>query len=514
MPSFVWPSGKLQEAGSMIFRDGSTLGYGRNQDPFEPEYSYVRPVDFCSACGLLVDRQLYLRLGGLDTHWEPSYYEDVDLCMRIRHAGYQVLFKPAAVIIHHEFTSRSLDEIGKLIQENSKKFAIRWNTALKAYPTPNDILLGRDAARRVPVLIIDDQIPVQLAGRGYARSYEMLRILSTKYAVTLFPNMDKTPFQPWLEELQQMGIEIVYNELTLHNFLIKRQGFYSIVIVSRPHNFQKSRESITQLLPNAKIIYDAEALFFKRLAIKNTVLHGTGKNDLGYCQNRERELSLISSVDRIIVVSSMERKSLMDEIPNLKSPVDVWAHALSAMPTQCNFQSRKNILFIGSFVDPGSPNEDAVLYFSQQIFPLIRPKLNCKLCIVGFAPTPAILHLQSEHIEVHGYAPNLDEYYETCKVFVVPHRFAGGISLKLCESMSRGVPSVVTPLIAEQLGLTDQVFIASNPEAFAQRLEEVYSNEQIWMSLRGRGLEFIENNFKPRDLAVRLLDIVEDTMKR
>ena len=95
--------GAVQEAGNIVYIDGSTLGYGRDLSPLAPEVNFVRDVEFCSGVFLMARRALLSELEGFDEAFAPAYYEDTDLCLRLRAAGYRVVYDPAIVVHHLEY---------------------------------------------------------------------------------------------------------------------------------------------------------------------------------------------------------------------------------------------------------------------------------------------------------------------------------------------------------------------------------------------------------------------------
>jgi len=126
----VFPDGKLQEAGCLIFSDGTAYRFGNMDDPNAKQYNEVIEVDYCSAACLLVVKEIFDRIGGFDIRFSPAYAEDSDLCFSIRALGYKVLYCPTAVIQHHENITAGKSKSSALAKIAERKFAEKWKQTL------------------------------------------------------------------------------------------------------------------------------------------------------------------------------------------------------------------------------------------------------------------------------------------------------------------------------------------------------------------------------------------------
>jgi len=118
--------GSLQEAGSVLWRDGWVAHAGLGLPAGDRSYRYVRDVDYTSANGLLVRADAFRDVGGLDEGYFPAYYEDVDLCMSLRDHGYRVVFEPRAEVVHLESQSTSSGFRNFLLTRNRRRFTEKW----------------------------------------------------------------------------------------------------------------------------------------------------------------------------------------------------------------------------------------------------------------------------------------------------------------------------------------------------------------------------------------------------
>ena len=176
----VLPSGVIQEAGSVIWSDGSTLGYARGQSIDAAEAMFRREVDYCSAAFLMTPRPVWERLQGFDEAYAPAYYEDVDYCMRLREAGLKVVYEPAAVIDHYENGSEiTPGNAAEGCLNNRPYFPRRHADVLRRNHlpySPDNLVLAREhgslAKRRL--LVFDNEVPLAARGSGYPRMRMLL----------------------------------------------------------------------------------------------------------------------------------------------------------------------------------------------------------------------------------------------------------------------------------------------------------------------------------------------------
>jgi len=134
----LYPDGRLQEAGGVVFADGSAANVGRLEyDADAPMFNFVREVDYCSGALLATPRELFISLGGFDPRYLPAYYEDADYCFEVRRRGHRVYYQPRSAIVHREGASSGVDLSGgvKGYQVlNQAKFAEKWADALALQP--------------------------------------------------------------------------------------------------------------------------------------------------------------------------------------------------------------------------------------------------------------------------------------------------------------------------------------------------------------------------------------------
>lgn len=110
---FAADGSTLQHAGGTVRRNGLTEHLGRGEAD-RGQFDEPGPIDYVSGAAMLLSLRTWRRLGGFDERFWPLYYEDVDLCLRVRALGLRVAMEPLATLRHHEGASSWQDGHGDL----------------------------------------------------------------------------------------------------------------------------------------------------------------------------------------------------------------------------------------------------------------------------------------------------------------------------------------------------------------------------------------------------------------
>jgi GT2 family glycosyltransferase len=508
--------GTLQEAGSIIWRDGSCLGYGRGDSPVAPMYMFRRDVDYCSGAFLLTRRTAWEELRGFDESFKPAYYEETDYCTRLWEKGLRVVYDPNSLVMHYEFASSgSQKDATDLQRDHQRIFAAHHKELLASQFTAdlNSIVPARMKDRgRKRVLFIDDRVPHTWLGSGFPRARAiLLTLLKQNCFVTFYPLSQFE--EDWSMVYNDMPADVEfmtgYGPSLLEAFLRNRPRYYDMIFVSRPHNM-KILKPLLGAHPTwfeaTNIIYDAEAIFVTREITFRRMTGTPFTAEESEALLRE-EVDLAAAADCVVAVSSLDGEQFRKHgIDNVR----VVGHALAPAPTPRGFDQRKGFLFVGAIYEDESPNGDSVIWFLEEVFPKIQQQLgpDVSFTIAGVNKSERVKRLAKPNVRVTGHLPDLSVLYDSARVFVAPTRYAAGIPHKVHEAAARGLPIVATPLLAEQLGWRDgdPFLVGSDSESFARKCVELYGSEVLWTQLRDAGISRIQNECSPQAFEANLKD--------
>jgi GT2 family glycosyltransferase len=512
----VLPDGRLQEAGSIIWNDGTCHGYGRGRRATDGEFMFRRDVDYCSGAFVLTPRALWEELGGFDERYVPCYYEETDYCVRLWESGLRVVYEPAAVILHYEFGSSSMAQGISRQVDNLGRFRDRHKAWLALqHPSSSTELAARSRpCTKLRVLMIEDRVPHVKSGGGYPRANAILRELVAAGArVTLFPMAAAEEHWPQVRESVDDSVETLVQRsaVHLHAFLYERQGAYDAIFVCRPHNMETYVDAVTRtpgLAGDALVLYDAEALFAPRDAVRRE-LAGEPLKPGEIERELATEVALARHADAVISVSPQERAVF--ERHGIER---TWllGHAVAPRPTVAPFEARAGFVFLGALYDDASPNAESLRWFAAEILPRLRGMLGAhvRLTIVGGVTAPSILALAGDAFELLGPVDDLAPVFERARVMVAPTRIAAGIPFKVHDAAALGVPVVTTDIIAAQLGWTpgEDVLASSDPAVFAKLCVELAGNRELWERLRRSALARVTAECSPEAFRSTLREIL------
>lgn len=488
--------GTLQESGSMLFADGSTMCVSGRGTDVAHRWDWARRVDYCSGASLLVRKSIWDRLGGFDEIYYPAYFEDVDLCLRIQEIGHQVWMQPLSRARHIQ--SASVDQSYKvfLTLRNRKQIVKRWSHVLaqrlEQVGTVNEIeeqstWVGMGRPNRV--LVIDDRIPASSLGSGFGRMIDAFSELTSSgdHFVSLFPAMTSEGSR---DELCRIGVRILEGDLEAH--LRQPHIKYDVVIISRPHNYEAYGAMVRHYQPRAAVIYDAEALYFRRTERQALLSDDPVVNERLRAEARsmqESEHRYFSDSDQAICISELEAEfaRTLDGAP----PVHVIEARLhDPLWTQQSFHQRRDVIFVAGWLSgAGSPNGDGLTWFVQKVLPLVHARIPwVRVRVTGQDPPPELLRYASPSLLFEGHVGDIAKFYDDARVAIVPVRFGAGVKLKTIEALQYGVPTVSTSVGAEGIDLhqTGALAITDDAGEFALHVATLLDDPQSWEIYRKR----------------------------
>jgi O-antigen biosynthesis protein len=235
----LYPDGRLQEAGSIVWRDGRVRQYGDGDVSNRPEYNFRRTVDYASAACLLVRRSAFIAVGGFDPRFAPVYCEDVDLCLALAAGPGRVVYQPRSVVEHVRGASSSGGVQSSRIERNRRLLRARWRAVLDRRPPeswrvePSAIAGGRDAIACERILVLTGPRPDAAGTPEQRRLHSLVDAAVRRWpeARWTVASLDGEPVNR-LDDLGDAGIEAVTGAASWEAWLTGRRYHYGIVVVA------------------------------------------------------------------------------------------------------------------------------------------------------------------------------------------------------------------------------------------------------------------------------------------
>lgn len=267
---------------------------------------------------------------------------------------------------------------------------------------------------------------------------------------------------------------------------------------------QMARNLVGLPLPASVLFqHNVEAQIFERHAKQ-----GPSPAHRAYMRHQHRKMRRFEGqasrvFDAVIAVSPQDKARMEQEyglqtVALVDTAVDIDAYRPSREPYDPN-----RLVFVGSL--DWLPNEDAVRYFAEAIWPLIRaarPEAVCE--VVGRNPSPTVARTARDAgLQLRPNVADVRPHVTAAAVSVVPLRIGGGTRLKIAESMALGTPVVSTTIGAEGLPVRpgQHVLIEDEPARFARAVVSLMEDGATRAALAAQGRALAVERFSAETIA-------------
>jgi len=235
--------------------------------------------------------------------------------------------------------------------------------------------------------------------------------------------------------------------------------------------------------------------------------------------NRVRmyETEITQWFDQVTMVSSLDRDYLLSingSAPMSVVPMGVDLEYYQPSDPQAGMPVPPNLLFTGTI--RYFPNKDAVLYFCNEILPLVKNAVpSAKFYVVGNHPPKKISKLMSgRDVIVTGRVEDVRPYFARSAVFVCPLRSGSGMQTKILEAMAMGVPVVTTSMGAEAFEEAiagRDIIIADDARKFAAEIICLLKDKELRQSVAQNARELVQRKYGWSSV-VKRLDMIYETL--
>jgi len=395
--------------------------------------------------------------------------------------------------------------------------------------------------KRKKILILSPIFPLPLKSGGHVRIFNLIKYLSDHFEISLL-SLISVGEEKYIHEMMPFcsRVETIPVKFYDHQFLkaislVKpsqilrtlKRGFqwtfgipFHICRFYHPGVVQKLEEMVgkdhydvvhaiySQMAPylirakaldrNIKSILDDIDLFFVVKYREYLTQKGLARffYSLEYKRIRDYVARTWPRFDGITVMSMEDKEKLLSLKPNLSISVVPNGVDTDYFRPLNHPKANRKLVFVGG--SHHYPNVDALSYFCENIFPLIRQEMkDVSLTVIGEFSRNLIPKGDHE-IQFTGYVEDIRPYLKDCSLNIVPLRIGGGTRLKILEAMALGIPTVSTSIGCEGIEAEKdrEIIIADDPQGFAKGIKTVLGDEVLHQTLARNGRDLIEQKYR------------------
>ncbi|MCM2555854.1 glycosyltransferase [Chryseobacterium sp. Ch-15] len=485
------------EAGNLVFENSEIIELGKSDAIDTPQFNFARKVDFCTGSLLFNKINQKGDLNLLNENFSSPYFAVADLCLKLKkEENLDIYYQPLSEVTCFSNSFKTTNSNDKV------DFANHWNSYFTDKKYVKSEKINFNNHYKTPnFLFLEENMPKPDQDSGSRRFMEIIKILQRNghHIVLAIKHFDETKDSDYIPYFQNAGVEICRDYVNAQNKIIKVEdqvvntlSYVDIIWIFRPLGFNHWYNLINGKINGQKIIYDMVDLHYLRMERENNYIDVVTKErekEINFF--KEKEYAGMNISDAVISISDEEKNTVSENgvkkdkiftVSNIHKPVD---------NVPLGFSEREGLLFIGGYNH--LPNIDAVKFLHNQIMPLVWAKNNqIKIFILG-PDFPADLKAKyhSDRFQILGYQETVDFWFENSRVFVAPLRYGAGVKGKIGQALEFKLPVITTGIGAEGMSLEDAktaLISDENPQNFADKILELYDNENLWQTLHENSL--------------------------
>ncbi|WP_181441963.1 glycosyltransferase family 2 protein [Swingsia samuiensis] len=490
---------RVVEAGTIVWRDGSSIAFGRGMRANDSTINFSRHVDAITHGGLLIRADKIKELSGLDENLIGYEAQFLSLCLGLREKGGKIVYDPALLTR----VQREMFFPSDFKARNELYLRRRFPALLSRHLwVGSNIFKARFSSQNENILFVCGQFPKNMGGGVNLYNYELIRNLSDLgYNVTILSLrkeiMDDIDialdFPNNIELILDTGID------GLSGFLSERSGSFDYVWVSEIQTLDRIKpilENNIQHIPSLSMILSvngskAEEVYYRKKT--------------GCVDDKQQEVEDLKQELSNAYLCQMITASYHEETDNIKRAG--YGNVIYLMPPVkeyltkdfLSFDEREGVLFNLPINESGDAVHDGLDWFINHVLPILDKKLpNNVLVTLAADCDPSIdLTAYTQHSRVELFWGDSRELYRTKRVFIDPTRVSSKIVFENIIAAKEGLPAVIGETSCSQIGWIDGKQCLnggfSDPQRFAEAIIKLYTNKNLWEDISDTVQKFIQD---------------------